>query len=205
MGYHKVNSENEITLVQDLKAGNETAFQKLFHKYYHKIFFYALSYLKIKEDAEEIVHDTFVQIWNTKNGLDDQKSFEGYVRTISRNLIYNQIKKKSYHQLYLDYIKSKKEEASCNTEEQINFAELKQLTNEAFENLPPRRKEIYRLSRIEGLTHQEIAKTLGITVNTVKDQMSKALTDIRKYLTKSAHVPHGLLFLFLIKFFKNFF
>ena len=204
MGYQEVNSENEKTLVLELKTGDETAFKKLFHQYYNKIFFYALSYLKIKEDAEEIVHDTFVQIWNAKKNLNNDKSFEAYVRTISRNLIYNQIKKKSYHQLYLDYVKAKKENASYNTEEQINFAELKQLTNEAFENLPPRRREIYRLSRMEGLSHQEIAENLGISIRTVKDQMSKALTDIRRYLAKSAHVPHSLFFIVLIKILKYF-
>ncbi|MDW7694904.1 RNA polymerase sigma-70 factor [Flammeovirgaceae bacterium SG7u.111] len=192
--------EKEKVLVLQLKAGNEVAFKQLFVKHYQKVFYFAFNYLKVKEDAEEIVHDVFVQVWNNKHKLNEDLSFEGFVRTIARNLIYNQFKKKDYHQLYLNYIQAHETHICFNTEEQIEYNELKQLTQEAIEKLSPRKREIFNLSRTEGLSHQEIADSLGISIRTVKDQMTKALNDIRQYLTTHTHVPHSFILIFLMIF-----
>ncbi len=198
----RICDENDLVL--QVKLGNDAAFRELFFKYYHKIFYFAQGFLKVKEDAEEVVHDVFIQVWDNRKKLDPSKSFEGYVRTVTRNLVYNLLKKKSYHQLYLDYKKTQKVDLRSQIEEQIYFEELEKLSREAYDNLPSRRKEIFRLSREEGLTHKEIAEKLGISINTVKDQMTKALIDIRNYISKCSHVPHSLVFLIILKFFQNF-
>jgi RNA polymerase sigma-70 factor (family 1) len=193
-----INGKNEKQLVARLLNGSEEAFTELYHGYHKRIYFFALGYLKVREDAEEIVHDVFVQVWKTRTNLNQSLSFEGYICTIAKNMVYNLLKKRSYDQLYRDHVQLHVAPFSNETEEHIHYAELNRLTQEAISHLPARRKEVYQLCREEGLSHQEVAEKLGISINTVKDQMSKALEDIRQYLASNAQIQHGVLVVFFL-------
>lgn len=168
-------------LLQQLKKSSPFAFQVLFDKYSQKIYRFSLSYLKDKAEAEEIVQEVFMKIWSSRNELVDHTSFESFLFTMAKNAILNTLRKSKYHQAYLEYSKLHPGKQVL-LDEELDFNELNRAYQKSIEGLPPRRKEIYRLSREKNLSNAEIAKKMDISVKTVENQMTAALAEIKKNL-----------------------
>lgn len=177
-------NEDKI-LVSHLKQGNPKAFEQLFLKYQKKLYYFCRKIIKNKEDSENLVQNTFLEIWENRQNIDEEKSFSGYLFKAIKNKVYNYIKKKINEQFYLDFINEDSEEYS---EDQYETKQLVDIVNELIQKLPERRKEIFLLSRNEGLTYKEIASKLNITENTVDTQIRKTLDFLRfeyqKYTNK---------------------
>ena len=168
-------------LVIRLKKGDLHSFKILYDAFHIKIFNFCSLYLKSREDAEEIVQDTFVKIWQHKHELDPELSLNGYIFRIAKNLSLNKLRKrvnKVENTLPL-YDKAR---WWNQTEEEILFREMEGLLAEAMEGLPPKRQEIFKLSRINGLSHEQIATQLKISEQTVKGQIHKAIKYLRRYI-----------------------
>jgi RNA polymerase sigma-70 factor (ECF subfamily) len=172
-------SYTDKELVDLLKKNSSFAFQILFDKYSQKIYRFSLSYLKNKEEAEEIVQEVFLKIWKVREELSSGKSFDSFLFVIARNAILNTIRKEKSKQVFLDYVLLNPDRNAL-LEEELNFNELERFYKVAVDQLSPRRKEIYLLSREEALSNAEIAARLGISVKTVENQMTSALSDIKK-------------------------
>ena len=170
-----------IDLLEQLKKDSPFAFQILFDKYSQKIYHFSLSYLKDKEEAEEIVQEVFMKIWSSRDKLVDNPSFESFLFIIAKNAILNTIRKSNCHQAYLNYSKLHPEK-NILLDEELDFNELKRAYQKSIEKLPPRRKEIFYLSREKNLSNVDIAKKMGISVKTVENQMTSALAEIKKNL-----------------------
>jgi RNA polymerase sigma-70 factor (ECF subfamily) len=173
---------NEKLLVQQLIAGNEKAFRKIFDTYHKDVYAYSRSMLKISELAEEIVQDVFLNIWLHRERINPDLSFKSYLFTIARNLTYNMLNKavtdrKLREEVFYNSVKEHNP-----TEAQIVEADYEIIKMKAIDQLPPKRKQIFKLSRDEGMSYEEISKKLNISVSTVKGQMSKALATIRDFL-----------------------
>ena len=173
---------SEKDLVERLSNGDIHAFKILFANYHKKLYTFAFHLLHSREDAEEVVHDVFVKIWENKAGLKSDSSFHGYICTIAKNLIYNLLRKKSYENRYIRKMEKLLPGFHNETEDDIMSADLEHLYKEAIEKLPPRRKLIYNLSRDKGMSYQDISVQLHISENTVKEQMSQALKFLKEYL-----------------------
>ena len=181
-------------LVVNLKKGNVRAFDKLFEKYSRKLYYFAIGYLKSEEDAEEIVQDIFVKIWENRNELNELLSFNSYLFTIAKNTMLNRIRKKVNEQNYKEYLKNCSTIEHNSTMNEVIFADLERFTDKAIEKLPPRRRQIYVLSRKEGLTYKEIAAQMEISKKTVEIQMSKAIAYMNNFLSKEIKI---MLFAFI--------
>lgn len=175
--------EHTVTkkLVLRVKTGDLSSFRILYEAFHIKVFNFCLLYLKSKEDAEEIVQDTFVKIWQHKHELDPERSINGYVFRIAKNLALNRLRKKvnpgeAALPLY------EKAKWLNQTEEEVLFHEMEGLLAEAIEGLPPKRQEIFKMSRINGLSHEQIATHLRISEQTVKGQIRKAIKYLRSYI-----------------------
>lgn len=187
---------DEKTLVKALKNGDKVAFEKIFRMYHKQLYFFCYSFLNQKEDAENLTQDVFVKLWVNRASLDCEKSFSGFLFTMTKNLALNHIRKTIHQQIFVNQLLSNKPEDCCQTEKQVSFNEAKNILNNLIHRLPTKRKEIFLLSREKGLSHKEISKRLGVSVHTVESQISKALKFIRNGLKGFAHT--FLLFLFFI-------
>ncbi len=180
--------KNERTLVCKLKDGDVSAFDFLFNKYYQKLFNYSLSLLENKEDANDIVQDTFYKIWETKCQLDSSKSFKAFLFTISYHMIIDKLRVKLQEQVYKKYFEDTVGISSVFQENQMDFHVIERLINGIVDELPGKRKEIYYLSRKGGLHHKEIATLLGISTKTVENQINLSLKYIKLKLSKEITV-----------------
>ena len=169
-------------LVTELMEGNEKAFSTLFNSYCNDVFAYSLSMLKNDVFAEEIVQDVFLNIWQHRDRLNPDLSFKSYVFTITRNLTFNLISKVANSHKLKEEVFYVSQKSYNPTEALIAEADYDALKNKAIEQLPPKRRIIFEMSRNKEMSYEEISKELNISVSTVKGQMSKALADIRIFL-----------------------
>lgn len=142
---------------------------------------YACQFLKDSELAEETVQDMFVKIWEKRTSLNIETSVKHYFFRSIRNLCLNQIQHEKIKKQYA----SKVLESSYQDIDPEHFyleVDLIQRIEKSIEALPPRRKEIFRLSREKGLKYKEIADTLNISIKTVEAQMGLALKHLRHEL-----------------------
>jgi len=173
---------DEKKLVKALKNGDKVAFEKIFRIYHKQLYFFCYSFLNQKEDAENITQDVFVKLWIKRATLDCEKSFTGFLFTMTKNLALNYIRKTIHQQIFVSQLLNNKPENCCQTEKQVSFNETKSILDNLINRLPTKRKEIFILSREKGLSHKEISKRLGVSAHTVESQMSKALKFIRNGL-----------------------
>jgi len=175
-------SAKEEILVSLMKAGNSFAFEKLYFKYSKKLYNFAFNILKSKEDSEELVQNVFMKIWETRSEIKVELSFGSYIFRIAKNILLNQLKKRINEKVYMDYLQAIPENIIFHVEQELNFLELNQEIKRLIGELPEKRREIFLLSRNDGLSYKEIAEKLNISVNTINTQISKSLEHIRDHL-----------------------
>lgn len=190
-----MTENTEQFLVLRLQKGSEGAFRKLFDRYRQDIYAYSLSILKSKHQAEEVVQDVFLKVWLNHENLDPSLSFKSYIFTIARNLAFNILSKAANDQKLKDRIFYKSQVAYNLTDVRLLEDDYEQLKNRAIEELSPRCKQVFQMSRNDGKSYEQIAKELGVSANTVKNQMSTALNSIREFLTLNGDIV--FLFIFL--------
>ncbi|TRW27477.1 RNA polymerase sigma-70 factor [Flavobacterium zepuense] len=190
-----IKSFDESLLISELKNHNEKAFRKLFDNYYQDIYGYSLSLLKSKDFAEENVQDVFLKVWLNRENLDASKSFKSYLTTIARNQAFNTLNVAANDVLLKEEIFKSSATSHEQGDYHIREDDCKKLKKLAIKELPPKRKKIFKMSR-KGKTYEEISAELGISVNTVKSQMSKALESMRLFF--QAHDEILLLLLSLL-------
>jgi RNA polymerase sigma-70 factor (ECF subfamily) len=168
------------------------AFDTIYERYCKRLYGFVLRYIKQKEDAQGIVQEVFIKIWETRNKIDVYSSFDSFIFTIAYNTTISLLRKRVSEQEYLKKLKSSQQIFSADQIiDDIHFKEINGRINVLLDQLTPRQKEIFLLSREQGLTHGEIAKKLGISANTVKNHLVTALAFIKSHID-SGLVLNGL-------------
>ena len=188
-------------LVAQLKNGNEKAFEKLYEKYSGGIYGFSLKLLKSTDFAEEVVQDVFLKVWNTRNDLDINLNFKSFIYTIAKNQSLNILKRASNDLNLRDQLLYTQETFSTSTKDNLLTKEYETVKRNAINSLSQGRRRIFLMSREEGLSYEEIAKNLGISVNTVKTQMKTALKNIRKHLSKHGDMDFLIFHIIYFTFF----
>ena len=183
-------------LFLQIAEGDEAAFTLLLDKYWNLIYSQSMAYLKDRFKSQDIVQEVFLAIWKSRHKLPEVESPEDYLFIIARNKIFNEVRKKVAEPI-TDNIEQYYAEQQLRPDRQFDHSEINTLLQDAISQLPPQRRRIFEMSRNEGLTYEAIAGQLGISRETVKVQMVKALSFLRQYIR--THIP---LYLFL-KFFFN--
>ncbi len=174
------------------------AFDAIYEKYCKRLYAFVIRYVKQEEDAEEIVQEVFIKIWENRKKINIYASFESYLFTITYNSAISLLRKKVHEKKYLEYLYSvQTEETSVELTDEIYFSELNNKMQSLLNELTPRQKEIFLLSREEGLTHEEIAKKLGISVNTVKNHIVSVLSFLKSNIDNRLIVNALFICLFL--------
>ena len=183
--------------IEKLKNGDMVAFDIIYRKYSPKLFGFILKILKVESDAEEIMQEVFLKIWETRDKIKAHSSFDSFIYTISYNKSINLIRKKVTEKKYVDFLKRLPEMSESNILDDLQFMELSSQLNSLIEKLPSRQKEVFLLSREKELTYKEIAVKLNISKNTVENHMVKALKLLRENF-KDISLLHTLfIYLFL--------
>lgn len=194
-----INPKYEKSLVAALRQGDQEAFNQLFFAYEKKLYFFAYKLLQSHADAEEVVQEVFLRIWDKRNTLDEQRSFNAYLITIAKNIIYNRASRRVVEHAYREYLQRAAPSVRHHTEEAVNFSDLNTISYRFINQLPEKRRKIFLLSRFEGLSNREIAKQLNVSVSTVENQMNKALKVLRtRFSQYDIEVPLLLMISFLI-------
>ncbi|WP_339654664.1 RNA polymerase sigma-70 factor [uncultured Salegentibacter sp.] len=189
-------------LVAQLKKGNEKAFKKLYDKYSDGIYGFSLKLLKSADFAEEVVQDVFLKVWNTRENLNIDLNFKSFVYTIAKNLSLNILNKAANDLNLRNQLLRIKPVANTSTKDHLLDKEYELVKRNAIANLSQGRRKIFLMSREQGLSYEEIANELGISVNTVKTQMKASLKSLRDYLSKQGDIDFLLFFMIFFKFFK---
>ncbi|GAA4802522.1 RNA polymerase sigma-70 factor [Olivibacter ginsenosidimutans] len=182
----------DITVIA-IQNGDSRAFKELYETMKHRVYTYAYRFFRSKELAEEIVQDVFMQIWKYRERIDPEKNIEAYIFQIARNHIYNKLKQIAHHERYVGHVFYHYANSDNGVEDLLNYKELQEIYEEAVRKLPARRQLIFRLSRTEFLSHDEIAEQLCISKNTVKDQIVKSLKFIKHYMHTHAELTMAVL------------
>lgn len=180
-------------LLKALKDGDLKAFDEIYYKYHKKLFAYSLKFIKSRADIEDLIQKIFVIIWEKRENINPEKSFNNYLFTIIRNEIYDFLKKKAITEYYNDQIFAEIEE----TNEDIEIKKLVEIIYSLIEKIPERRRQIFMMNRDLGMTYRQIATELGISENTVDTQIRNSLNYLRTELPKQIN-SSTLLFVSLL-------
>jgi RNA polymerase sigma-70 factor, ECF subfamily len=180
---------HELFLFEDLKKGKEYAFDYFFHYYYPGLCVYAQKLLKTPQaDAKSVVQDVFVKIWEDREKINIQSSVRAYLFSSVRNKCLDFLRKKNRFNLSFEEVPEVADEQL----ETYVLAELESIFKAGLEKLPTKCREVFELSRFQGLKNREIAGQMNISEKTVENQMTKALRILRGELKD--YLPLLLLF-----------
>ncbi|MEI6276899.1 MAG: RNA polymerase sigma-70 factor [Prolixibacteraceae bacterium] len=179
------NYQNRL-IVAELRDGSKEAFQTLFGIYAPKIYAFVLSYLKNIEDAEEILQEIFLRLWEKRATLDDSKNIKSLLFKIGINLIYDFLKRKNIQQAYLAFSVQNDRTDADSTLDEVIYNDMVMNLNQLVGSMPSQRQRIFRLSREDGLSNEEIARELHLSKRTVENQMYRAVSYLKKRIGLSS-------------------
>lgn len=192
----KDKSNKELLLL--LREGNMIAFDTLYGQYCKRLYDFVIRYVKVEADAEEIVQEVFIKIWENRGKVDVYSSFESFLFTISYNSAVSLLRKRVRENRYIEYLKSLQVvDQVYELTDEIYFKELDSRMQFLLKKLTPRQRKIFQLSRVEGLTHDEIAEKLGISRNTVKNHMVTVLGFLKSNIDNERIINALFISLFL--------
>jgi len=171
-------------LVQKLKHGDEQAFRKIYERYKKKIYYFAIRYRNSTEEAENVMQDVFVKIWNERKSLNEDLSFNSYIFTITKNHLFNKNRKLLNEKAYREYVIHAFTDSDNRPESEIIYTDLKSKVDSEIEKLPPQRKKVFQLSTIDGLSNKEIADEMDLSIRTVEVHKSLAIKTLKNSIKK---------------------
>lgn len=172
-----LNTEPEI--LKKIAAGDEHAFEHLVEQYTAIIYAHVVSYLKNASRAEEITQDIFMSIWLHREELPAIQNFRGYLFVLTRNRTISAFRERIFR-----YDEAEKDEllTTVNPEGLLEYRELSEALKRGIDQLSPRRKEIFMMSRFEGKTYDQIAHHFTISKSAVNKHIIEALAFLRTFL-----------------------
>lgn len=185
------------TLIKQLKKGNKQALDEIYGLYYAKILSFCRAYLKDENLALDIVQETFIKLWEKRASIQSNSKLEALLFTITKNALFDLFRKKATEEKYLDYLSAYQSSNSISTESIVGYESLKDEYEKLIPQLPQKRRQVFLMSRKEGLSNKEIAKRMGISEKTVENQITQALAFFRQELGKSGFLSMLFYFLFV--------
>ena len=180
-----MKKQNDELVLMRLKDDDQKALEELFQQYYYSLCFFAKSFVKSADWADEIVSDVFLNIWQKRKSLDIHQNFKAYLFAATKNQAINHLNK---NKLIFDELDPMGHHATnaaeISAETSLNYAETQQEIDALIECLPQQRRMIFKLNRLEGFRYKEIAEILHISVNTVQKQMTEAVKYMSQYKSK---------------------
>ncbi len=188
---------DDKSLLLEIAAGDERAFRKLFELYKERFYSVALKMTRSNEVAEDIVQDVFMYIWSKRENIIAIENPSSYFFTCVYRKVYQYYRKIALEKKLLENISSQNEFINT-TDKRVLDRENKHLISQAVAKLPPKQQLVFKLSKWEELSREEIARQLQISPHTVKNHLTDAIKFIRTFLRDST-----LTLLVIYSFFKK--
>ena len=175
--------DEEKILIQEVKAGNKSAFALIFRKYYKDLVMFAGNYVSEKEICEDFVQNIFLKFWNERENIHIKTSLRAFLIKSVQNACLDHIRHQQVVRNHANNVEAMEMALGLINPEQYTFySELQTKLTSALDKLPQNYKQIIELSKIEGKKHKEISALLNISERTVEDRISKALKLLRNHL-----------------------
>lgn len=168
-------------------GGDETAFRRIYDAHSEQVYQLAFRFLKNQAWSEEIVQDVFLKLWLNREGLDETGNAWVYLYVITKRLCLNRLREIRKSIRLFDELMHHLEQVHNQTEEEFFAADIDRHAQQIIARLPQQQRLVFNLSRMEGLSHKEIAKQLGLSPNTVKNHMVQALKTLKSALHQSGY------------------
>jgi RNA polymerase sigma-70 factor (ECF subfamily) len=173
-------SHNEQQLISLLRDSSQDAFAQLFDSYSQKLYRFSYSYLKTEAEAEEIVQDVFLKLWENRDKLRNETSFQSYLFTIAFNAIRKHFNQKARDERFRTSLLESLSDENPSLENHPDFEALVARLDQLIEAMPARRKEIFLKRKKEGKSVREIASEMDISPKTVENQITEAMNYLKK-------------------------
>jgi RNA polymerase sigma-70 factor (ECF subfamily) len=175
--------QSDKILLSHIKEDDQQALEALFEKYYTQLCDFAFQYVRSFDLTEEVVTDVFFKIWQKRDTITCTGNFKAYLYTAVRNQALDLLKKEERPLDSLDALPPETASDQYQPDEELLFKEFKNYIEGLINTLPPRRKLIFKMSRLEGFTYREIADILSISIHTVQNQMVEAVKQLSFHAT----------------------
>lgn len=182
-----MSKENQESLIQDIKAlqsGDRSAFEKFYYAFGPKLLAFTSKLVPNKDDAREILQEVFLKLWERRQYIDPQQQLDGYLFMMAKNLVYNKARRQVMALAYGQYLTRRHCNSANSTQEHIDYQELSHLLEETCTGMPPTRKQVFVMSRMQGLSNSEIAERLQTSSSNIENHINKALNTLRKKLKR---------------------
>ncbi|TCD28516.1 RNA polymerase sigma-70 factor [Pedobacter psychrodurus] len=175
-------SYSDVDLTELLRAGDRNAFVEIYNRYKFILHNHAWNKLRSKEEAQDVIHEVFSMVWDKREHLPVNRNLSGYLYSCVHNQFLNMVVHKKVKDRYISSIAEFAASGTVQTDHLVRERMLKDIIDREIDELPPRMREVFLLSRRQHLSHREIAEMMGITEQTVKKQMVYALKILKKKL-----------------------
>ncbi|WP_316818884.1 RNA polymerase sigma-70 factor [Pedobacter nyackensis] len=189
---YSICSDDDLTIL--LQKGDLAAYAEIYDRFQALLYVYACKITRDEEDAEDIVQEVFLYLWDKRETINVNSSLSSYLYSAIRFKFFNLLDQKKVRSDYQKSLGDFIEQGTYIADYLVREKELNRLIEEEINRLPSKMQEIFRLSRKEYLSHKEIGEKLGLSEKTVKNQVNNALKILRQRLPASA-----FLFVFLFK------
>lgn len=174
----------ESDLILHLKNDDRHAFDTIYSMYAPRLMSFCLSYVRITEDAEEIIQDIFISLWKNRATIQITESLSPFLSGALRNKILYYFRRKLNSPIYEQFIDIRDEILPVDQQTGIEYEEFRRIILTEINGLPRSQKDAILLSKFQGLSNKEISERLGLNIQTVKNSLSLGLKNLRRRLSK---------------------
>lgn len=192
------NFFHEKELVTRLREGDEVAFESLYHIYSKRLLGFLIKSVKSETIASELLQDTFIKIWKNRENIDAAQSFRSYLFRISENVVFDFFRKAARDKALQDTLIRNACEEYSHVEEDFCVKEREQILSDLVNLLPPKRRQVFQLIKMEERSYSEVSNSLSISPSTISDHIVKATKFIREHMEDAKVVALYITILFIL-------
>jgi len=182
---HKKRTDFDIITPQlliRLRGGEHSAYDKIYLSCFEPINAFLRLLLHNRDEAEELCQEVFIKLWENHGTINPNSNFKSYMYVMARSVAFNHLKHKKVVEKYYNYRLNEQPGFESSPDEKIVEGELALLVKISLENMPEQRRRVFEMSRIDGLSNDEIADRLQIKPSTVRAHLHNAIKDLRELI-----------------------
>ena len=168
--------------VKGLINSDQKALDMRYNFYYPRLYSFAKSFLKVEDDINDILQEVFIKIWENRKNIRNVETFNAYIFTVTKNAVITYFREKTKFSSFESRVREMATTEGFTLNPSLEYEDIKEKVELLIEQLPEKRKQIFKLSRENGLSNKEIAAQLGISIKTVEDHMLYAIRYLREHL-----------------------
>lgn len=189
---------NESELLHRIANGDEQAYKVLFNKYWQQMYANALRFTKQPDLAQDLTQEIFLKIWLIRHKLRSVQRFDSFLYAVAKNMILDELRRLHTIPEYVEFFDAYFQVTDENAIRKTETKDLEQCLLQAIDHLPVQMQTAFKLSRFEGLSHEQVAERMNISRVTSQNYIARAIVAIRKYLAGQQIDLTILLFLLLL-------